>query len=107
MERIKKATVNIQIVFGCLLLSIAIYIVSFSNEDIQSVDAGTQIVFDRFEFWVDTILHTTGINLIASTIYLGKIKPGSLTPKHAALLVSLFKSTIFLLIVWGKSNQDH
>ncbi|KAK9708684.1 hypothetical protein QE152_g27051 [Popillia japonica] len=49
MERIKKATVNIQIVFGCLLLSIAIYIVSFSNEDIQSVDAGTQIVFDRFE----------------------------------------------------------
>lgn len=53
------------------------------------------------------ILHSAETNIASSIIYLGALKPQSVSPKGAALIVTLSKTIIFILTICYTSRIRH
>ncbi|XP_022903556.1 sodium- and chloride-dependent glycine transporter 1-like [Onthophagus taurus] len=103
VKRVVKVTMSIQLVLN----AIAVFSVSYgmmlgSDTPIPQVHEYNRI--KNMDFWVEIFVVTTDIIVITDMIYMGTLKPKSLTSSQAGILIGFGKG-FFLIVVMFFTNR--
>nr|XP_022916043.1 sodium- and chloride-dependent glycine transporter 1-like isoform X2 [Onthophagus taurus]XP_022916045.1 sodium- and chloride-dependent glycine transporter 1-like isoform X2 [Onthophagus taurus] len=97
VRRIAKITLNLQILLSFFVCSIAIYGLILTNDPIVSRPPEGSLA--QIDFWVEMLIHSADIIVVSDSIYIGTLKPKSLSPIKAGIQVVVFKYIFFMAMM--------